>query len=210
MITMEGKLEVFTKLVLEKVQQEYEAKKREIDQSNNRIITKHREEINEKAKKIIDNMASRGEIEKNRMISKAKIDKKRAILRKKEELLDKLINKIEKLATRFTYEDNYKSYFENSIYEVLDNLKNKDSITLFVTDKDRSKFSETIKKILQEKNSNTEKVTIQSMDTNLIGGVIAIDAERTIKVDASIKTKIDDNRNLIGQMLYRALDSEIL
>ena len=92
----------------------------------------------------------------------------------------------------------------------MDNLKNKDSITLFVTDKDRSKFSETIKKILQEKNSNTEKVTIQSMDTNLIGGVIAIDAERTIKVDASIKTKIDDNRNLIGQMLYRALDSEIL
>lgn len=210
MITVEGKLEVFTKLVLEKVQQEYEEKKREIDKSNSQIITKHREETNKKAKKIIDDMTSRGKIEKNRMISKAKIDKKRTVLGKKEELLDRLINKIEKLAVRFTYEDDYKPYFENSIYEVLDNLKNKEKITLFITDKDRSQFSETVNKILEEKGFNTENVTIQSMDSSLIGGIIALDSEKTMKIDASIKTKIEDNRSSIGQILYRELDSEIL
>lgn len=209
MITVEGKLEVFTKLVLEKVQHEYEAKKREIDEKNNEAIEKHRLKVKKKANKIFEEMVNRGEMEKNRLISRAKIDKKRFILGKKEELLDRLINRIEKLVVRFTYEEDYKAYFENSLYQVLDNLKNKESIILFITDKDKIKFHERIGKILDEKGFDTEKTVIQTMNPTLIGGIIALDAEETIKIDASIKTQIDDNRNLMGEMLYSELDSKI-
>lgn len=208
MITVEEKLDVFTKLVLEKVQKEYEEKKKEIDQRNDEIIQGHKSEISEKADKIVENMVSRGEIQNKRLISRAKIEGKRVVLSKKEELLEKLINNIEAKAVQFTYEDGYKDYIENSLSVVLKNLKNKESIILFFTDKDRSKYEELIVNIVKKNDFDTEKVEIQSLDSRLIGGVMAIDQEKTIKVDCSIKTKIEDNRNLIGQILYDALDME--
>lgn len=208
MITVEEKLDVFTKLVLEKVQKEYEEKKKEIDERNNEIIHNHKSEISEKADKIVENMVTRGEIQKNGLISRAKVEGKRVVLSKKEELLEKLINNIEAKAVQFTYEDGYKDYIENSLSVVLQNLKNKESIILLFTDRDRSKYEELIVNIVKKNGFDTEKVEVQSLDPRLIGGVIAIDQEKTIKVDCSIKTKIEDNRNLIGQILYDALDRE--
>lgn len=208
MITVEEKLDVFTKLVLEKVQKEYEEKRREIEERNNKVIRKHRLEINEKAQRIVKNMVGRGEIQKNRVLSRAKVESKRVVLSKKEELLEKLVKNIQVKAGQFTYEDNYRGYLENCLSEVLSNLKNKEPIILFLTDKDRSKHEKLIIDIVKQKGFDTDKVQIQSLDTRLIGGVIAIDQEKTIKVDCSIKTKIEDNRNLIGQILYDALDGE--
>lgn len=207
-ITVEEKLDVFTKLVLEKVQKEYEEKKKEIDQRNDEIIQGHKSEISEKVYRIVENMKGRGEIQKNRLISKAKVEGKRTVLSKKEELLEKLISNIEAKAVQFTYEDGYKDYIINSLCEVLENLKNKESIILFFTDKDRGNYEELIINTLKENGFDTKKVEFQSLDPKLIGGVIAIDREKTIKVDCTIKTKIEDNRNLIGQILYDALDRE--
>lgn len=208
MITVEEKLDVFTKLVLEKVQKEYEEKRKEIEERNSKVIRKHRLEINDKAKRIVENMVSRGEIQKNRVISRAKVDSKRVVLSKKEELLEKLVKNIEVKAVQFTYEGDYKGYFESSLYEVLENLKNRASIILFLTDKDRSKYEEEALKIAKEKGFDVEKVEIQSLDARMIGGVVGIDRDKTIKVDCSIKTRIEDSRNFIGEMLYEALSGE--
>lgn len=202
MITMEGKLDVFTKLVLEKVQKEYEEKKEEIEKGNEEAIKKHKAEIKKKSDKIIGDMTNKGNIEKNRLVSKAKIEKKRAILNKKEELLGKLISNIKLKAVQFTYEDNYRIYMEESLAVVLENLKNKDDIILRITDKDRNKFAEIIKRFIREKGFDAKKIEFQSLKADAIGGVVGIDKEKTIKVDCCIKTKIEDNRNLIGQRLY--------
>ncbi len=205
MITVEGKLDVFTKLVLEKVQSEYEEKKKEIDKRNDEVIVKHREVMKNKADKITEDMAGRGEVEKNRLVSKAKIDKKRTVLIKKEELLTILVKKIEKMAFQFTYDDNYREYLRNSLIEVLDNLKNKEKIALYITDKDRDRFKDILEELIGSESLNGEKAELHSLDRGFIGGVIGVDEGRTIKVDCSIKTKIDDNKSLIGQALYREL-----
>ncbi|WP_432406939.1 V-type ATP synthase subunit E [Wukongibacter sp. M2B1] len=205
MITVEGKLDVFTKLVLERAQNDYEEKKREIDKGNNEAIKKHREVIKEKSNKIIEDMTSRGEIEKNRLVSKAKIHKKRSVLNKKEELLITFIERIEKMAYQFTYEDNYKDYLRDSLVDVLENLKDRENIVLYLTDKDRERFNEILGEIIVSVGLSSEKVEVLSLDYGFIGGAIGVDEERTIKVDCSIKTKIDDNRTLIGKVLYGEL-----
>ncbi|WP_432662571.1 V-type ATP synthase subunit E [Wukongibacter baidiensis] len=205
MITVEGKLDVFTKLVLEKVQGEYEDKKREIDKRNNEVLVKHREAIKKKADKIIDDMTGRGEVEKNRLVSKAKIEKKRAVLNKKEELLTNFVKKIEKMAFQFTYEDGYGEYLRSSLVEVLENLKSKEHIALYITDRDQERFKKMLEELIETRGSNADKVEILSLDRDFIGGVIGVDEEKTIKVDCSIKTKIDDNRSFIGRILYREL-----
>lgn len=207
MITMEGKLDVFTKLVLEKVQREYEEKKREIEKGNNEAIQKHKLDIEEKSNKIISNMINKGEIQKNRLVSKAKVEKKRVLLSKKEELLGRIIDNIRLKAVQFTYEDNYRAYMEESLAIVLENLKNKKAIILFIRDNDRPKFNKMINNLIKEKNFDTKKVEFESLKDDAIGGVIGVDKEKTIKVDCSIKTKIEDNRNLMGQRLYDVLNS---
>jgi vacuolar-type H+-ATPase subunit E/Vma4 len=206
MITVEEKLDVFTKLVLEKVQREYEEKKKEIDEKNNEIIQGHKSEISERAHKLIINITGRGEIQKNRLISRAKVEGKRIVLSKKEELLEKLIGNIEGKAVQFTYEDDYKGYIVNSLCEALENLKNKESIILFLTDKDRDRYRELIINTVRENGFDSENTQIQRLEPGLIGGVIAIDREKTVKVDCTIKTRIEDNRNMIGRVLYDALD----
>ncbi|SHJ64926.1 V-type ATP synthase subunit E [Paramaledivibacter caminithermalis] len=205
MITVEEKLDVFTKLVLEKVQREYEEKKREIEEKNNKIIKEYRLEIDKKCHKTIENIVNRGKIEKNRLISKAKVEGKRIVLGKKEELLEKLIKNIEAKALQFTYEDDYKDYLKNNLYAILKNLENKNSIILFFTERDRRRYDRNITDILKEKGFDIEKVKLEELDSSLIGGVIGMDQEKTIKIDCCIKTQIYDNKELIGQMLYDEL-----
>lgn len=205
MITMEEKLKVFTKLVLEKVQNEYDERAREIKEKNNKIIQNHKAKLREKSKQIIQDFVKKGEIEKNRMISKAKLDSKKKILNKREELLNKFIANLEKKARQFTYEEEYKNFLENSVDRVLIGLKDKEHICIYVTDKDRDRYGEIMNRLFVKHDFDSQKISIFTLDSEFIGGVIGIDKEESIKIDCTIKTLIEDNKNLIGQMLYEKL-----
>ncbi|MFZ5968601.1 MAG: V-type ATP synthase subunit E [Bacillota bacterium] len=204
MITIEEKLNVFTKLVLEKVQQEFDEKLMEINQKNNEVIEKHRAAIDQTSKKLLEDLTKKGEAKKNKMISKAKLEKKRKILHKKQELIDRLMENVGKKAMAFTDDEAYQTFFHQSISKVLSSFQGEEGIQLFVTTKDADRFGDFIYQEGEKAGFTKEQMDIAVSLEDIVGGIVVVNRQRTLRIDASIQTVIEEHRQLIGQKLYDA------
>ncbi len=206
MITVEEKLNVFTKLVLEKVQKEYEEKLTELEKKNDNVLNEHRKKIEDKKEKIIKDMINKGKIEKNRLISRASVEKKRKILTKRQELIDRLIKNITDKVNNFTQEESYKTYLQKVTIKVLENLKDKNNIQLYITKRDSEKYMVEIQNKVKDLGIDINNIEIKTLENEYIGGVIGLDKDKTVRIDQSLKTLIEDNRDVIGTRLNKALE----
>jgi len=206
MITIEEKLNVFTKMVLGKVQDEYQAKLNELTEKNNILIEQQREELIEKKKKILQEYISKGEIEKEKLISKAKVERKRMILAKKEELIDKLMDNIFKMSDQYTYRKKYEEYIRGVIKRVLQEFKDKNHLNIYVLKRDVERFKELIYNEAKRADFPEDKITIMETKEDIIGGLIAVDGDETVRIDYTLRGLIEENRRIIGQRLVEELE----
>ncbi|WP_425446868.1 V-type ATP synthase subunit E [Dethiothermospora halolimnae] len=202
MITIEKKLNTFSKLVFEKEQKKAQEKLEEIEKENQKIIESHKEEIQAKVKNIIDKKVKSAEIKKRQMISKANVNAKKNILEKKKELLDKIVDDVTEKARIYTDKEDYKDYLLENILDSLSGLDDKD-IYVYLTEKDKNKYGYTIEKKLMDKGYNVKaKIT----DEDIIGGGVIINSNKSVRIDDTMKSKIEDNKKKIGNILYNALE----
>ncbi|MTI66100.1 MAG: hypothetical protein FH753_05795 [Firmicutes bacterium] len=199
MITVEEKLNTFSKLVYERVKKESETSLNSIHEKNNKILKEHREKIKKKAEKIIEKKIRDGEIKKREMISNANTSIKKQILNKKKEMLKDILQGVKNLAFEFTEKKEYENYFKKTFKEVVKDFKKGEKIDLYLTNKDLVKFDKFLNTY------NEIKIDLKSADESIIGGVIAIKGD-SFKIDASLKTLVEDNKDILGRYLYKELD----
>ncbi|MGF7058496.1 V-type ATP synthase subunit E [Brassicibacter mesophilus] len=205
MITVEKKLNIFSKLILEKEQNESDTKLQEMKKNNEKIIQDHKEKIEEKARHLINNRVSKANVEKNTIISKVTSEAKNKILAKKKELLDRTIEGIKNKAKQFTDMPEYEIYLMNSVSEVLSALKGEQGVSMYLLQKDTERFNEKLTDIIIQNGFNQSDIEIMPTTYDIIGGVFAENKTKTIRIDATIKTVIEDNKSTIGQILYEEL-----
>lgn len=206
MITIEEKLSIFTKLVLDKVQHEFNDELCQINTKNEERIKAHKARLKKESEKMIRGMTKKGEVEKNRIISKAHLEQKRKILYKRQELLEKQIDIIKKKTLLFTDKEEYGSYLKKCLAEILSNFRNEETIRLYLTHKDMKKYKTVLLKEASNYGFDEKNIKFLSTEEEIIGGMIGVNQSRTIKVDASILSKIEESRQLIGKKLYDALE----
>jgi len=205
MITVEKKLNIFSKLILEKEQSESDTKLEEMKKNNEKIIQEHKEKIEEKARQLINNRVNKANAEKNAIISKVTSEAKNKILAKKKELLDRTIEGVKNKARQFTDTPEYEAYLINSVLEALLALKGEQGISIYLLQKDIDKFSEKLTALIIQNGFNQSDIEMIPSNNDIIGGVVAINKAKTIRIDAAISTVIEDNEGIIGQMLYEEL-----
>lgn len=205
MISIEEKLSVFTKLVLEKVQNEYDDKLNEINIQNDKRIKEYKLGLQRKGENIIKDMVQKGEIEKNKMIAKVKLDKKRKVLYKRQELIERLIDNMKNKALVFTDKEEYRHFLKTTIKDILLNFKSDESITLYLVKKDMKRHKLFILNEVKKYGFDDKNIEIIPFKEDMVGGIIAFNKNRTFKVDSSIYTKVEENRQLIGKQLYESL-----
>lgn len=206
MITVEEKLNIFSKLIFEKVQNESDEILDKMYRENKKIIEDYRDEIKKKEDELINKKVRSGQLEKNRMISDANSEYKKNILNKNNDLFKRMIRQIERLAREFTTSEKYVQFLNKILMNVLSEFEKDESITIFVMKKDYEKHIENILKSLIDNNFDTNRVKIEIIPKDIIGGVIIVNSINTIRIDLSIKNKIEENKNYIGQMLYKEFD----
>ncbi len=205
MITIEEKLNVFTKMVLGKVQVEYEEKYKEITKQNNEKIEEYKNKLADKKEKIIVNSIEKGKNEKNKLISQARLDKKRQILMKKQECIEKVINQLYKMAKDFSKTSEYKNFLVHILEEILPKLTNEKDIKIYANEKDVKDFSDIFVKVAEKHGFSKKSVYIEEFKEELIGGLVVYNGDMTLKMDSSINTIIEDNRWEVGQRVHETL-----
>lgn len=198
MTTIDDKIELFNKLIFEKI---YTEKKVEIDKFNKdkeEILKKEKEKHDEKRNVFINDVNKTGLIKKNEIIAKEGIEVQQKLLVLKRELLNETMEALKERIKEFTNTEEYKKFLFQLIEESISMLENKNYI-LSLTAQDKEKYGDEIKKLLSEKvNGNIE---LKSSELDILGGIIIEEAEGSYRINNTLLSKVDETREYAGLLL---------
>ena len=103
MITIDSKVDLFNKVVLEKIELEYNRQLEEIEVANEMLLSNYQKEAAKKAEAFVDKMTKEAEVERKRMLSKVKGEIKGRVLNTRAHLLDDLMLAVEDRAKKIRY-----------------------------------------------------------------------------------------------------------
>lgn len=201
MITIEDKLNIFYKIVLEKEKEESLKVLNEIEEKNKVTLAKHRERLLKVKDDIIEKSIKNGEVKKDELISQEIVEARKRIFTKKEGLLDDLILSLEKKAKDFVNSEEYSQYLLDGIGRVLKDIED-EAIIIYLKNEDRLGLSGSIAKVGIEIG---KKISFENANEDIIGGFIVSDIDKKYLIDESFKGKIEENKYLIGEELYSTL-----
>lgn len=200
--TIEDKIALFSKLLFEKIDKEYSEKVEKLEKNFIKQYEDLKRELEKKKKQAIEQMSKRAMIKRQQMVSKARYDQNYAILKKKEEFVARVMEDLKSYALEYTKTDEYKDYLKNHIQQVSAKLQHEAFITYYFTKRDIENFGNDIVNWLQSIRGN-DRFSIEYDSEDIIGGFLAQYGEKVL--DATIKTAIEDSRQLIGQLLEERL-----
>lgn len=197
MTTIDDKLKLFTKIVIDKVQQESENKIIYFTEESDKVLLEEKHKIEEQAGIIIKQSKKKAEAKKSQIISKANMERQHTILKKKQQIFDTVISELKNRALAFTDEKEYYNYLNDSIRKAIYKI-NTSNINIYIKKKDIDRFLEQIKSSLA---SLELQYNIKEASDDILGGCIIENQSKTIRVDASMLSIIEENKELIGREL---------
>lgn len=206
MITIEEKLNIFSKLVLESERKKAREKIEKIQKKNDEAIKTHLDKSKEKAKKQIQKRIHEANNRKKEIIARAKMEANSNILTKKSEFLGRLYNSIENRANKFTEASEYEIFFLNSLSKILLEVKVGENNSIYIINSDLDRYRNKVIEKIDSLEQQGIKVSIEKLDDSAIGGLMLINHDKGIRIDLTIKTILEKNYDLMGRMVYLSLE----
>ncbi len=203
MITVNDKLNLFTKRIIDRQQQEYDSKVESLE-------IKMVEDLEER-KKMLMRDRSRYETtllkgiknERAQRLSNARSERKRRLLLKRKEMIDVLLEGVKSYTNNFVHTDEYESYLKNMIEKNQTVIKRIGSFKVYINERD-SKFESMLVSLFDS--LGMECTVIETSKKNIIGGMIILKSDQTTRLDLSLDSVIEDNKKYMGQLIYDMLE----
>lgn len=195
MITIEEKLNLFTKLVHEKVEKENREVIIRFENEYGELLNNKRIEFQVQAEEMEKEAKEKIEKEKRQILSKAHIRGRKTVLERKNKIYKRAIEDILAYIEHFRNNKTYRDFILNNIYLKINNVE---GLTVMLTKKDFNLLEDDIKKIVNDK---TEIL----IDDSIAGGVVIIDKKNNIKYDMSLINIVEEKSEMIGEKLFGML-----
>jgi vacuolar-type H+-ATPase subunit E/Vma4 len=202
MITVEDKLDIFRKVVYKEEEMKFQEELEKSKKENENLLEQKKKELEAQRDEIIKRKLAIAEREINEKISEEKRKVKEKILKMKAEILKDFIQSLYVKASEFTNTSEYKQYLFNKLDKAI--LEFGDlNFNIYVKESDKDMVKEHLEKNYSER---VDKFKILTLPSNLLGGFLIEDQEKTFLIDHSLKTLIDDNEYEIGNKLFSLLE----
>ena len=198
--TIDDKLELFAKIVFEKTEKDSEQKIAEFTKVHDDLLEKERQNIIKQTEILVSQMRKKAEFKRNQIISKANIEKQHMVLKKRKELFDRTVKDIRKIGLDFAKQPNYLNFLEKSINNGLSQMEAQEVAAYFKND-DINNLGDRIIEFIEKYKKPYMKIAVIKTDRDILGGCIFEDIDKTLRIDCSIASLIDDNKKLIGKIL---------
>ncbi|NMB09127.1 MAG: hypothetical protein GX982_00365 [Tissierellia bacterium] len=202
MVMLEGKLEMFKKLIYDSEKDALQKKFDELTFRQNEKLVNYENKLKIKSKANIKISIRNAENKKNEMILEEKQNIRQELLQTKEEFLQTVLDDLKNKAKEYIKTDVYINNLAKTI-EIALNQLDYNSLVLIITDDDKKRLGNKLNEII--KNSNKE-ILAEDMDTKYIGGFMIRDTDNIANYDITISTKIAENKYDIGAKLYELID----
>ncbi len=206
MITIDSKLEMFRKLVVDKAKLELEEQIKLLDEKDELVLSDYKSTLEEKADRFYKEHEEKAILEKRRLISKARINKNKEVLLARKDLIEQIVEALEEKAVALTKSDHYDGILLSQLNETYEIVKELKGISIELHEKDLKYGDSIVSELKKLGYKGTTEITKGYDD--MIGGYIVIDSNRKYRIDHSFKTVISNHQEKIGGVIYDLLDKE--
>ncbi len=204
--SIEDKISLFTKVIIERIEFDYEQKKSKIVEYYENKIEKIINELEKQKKQAVENAEKEAERKKQQFILKTQSDMRLAVLKKRKEFTERLTKEVKKRIRTFVGTEEYVDFLQKAIKQVLSMFNPDQFITLNFSIDDIQNRKQMILKTIESVRSENS-FQIDAVD-NLIGGVFVKSGDEWMEVDFTINTILEESDKLIREVLFSRLNKE--
>lgn len=206
MITIDDKLDLFRKAVLQKIIESYDEKLNKLDEDHQAKLKTHEASVLEKKEAFILQMEQKAHAEKKMMISRAKSESKNRVLYRRRVLIDELIDAVKDRIHLFVESEIYTMFLKDNLKSTLEKFHEFDSVIVELTQHDHQVYGDMIEESLHKAGYTMKQIKLVSTDEDIIGGFVVYDGAKTVRIDFSLAAVISDNKRFMGQLVYEIID----
>lgn len=207
--TIEDKISLFTKVVIERIELDFQQKQKKLVEYYENRKTEMIKENEEKKENVVTRATKDAESKKQQTILKARSAMHLAVLKKKQEFAERIMDEVKKKTRAFIGTAEYVEFLKEAIKQVLSKFSD-DQLVSFSFSKndmeDKNRREEILNTIKSLRNDEaTYKIEIIN---NLIGGVFVKSSDGRLEIDFTINTILEESNKLVGEVLYSWLSKE--
>lgn len=196
MVTIEQKINLFSKLIYQDVENEISEKINIVAKQRAQRLEQVKSEANKKAKDIYNTNENKIKRKVSEVVTRAKVDSKHKVLETKEICVNKMMSKLENGLVNLVSTLEYEDYIKACINKANQLMDKNNSLQVIVKNEDAKRFKE-----LLESNN----FTVTSTQSPIIGGIIVVDPKNHTRIDLSIKSKLEEIRPTVVNRIMKEL-----
>ena len=204
--TIEDKISLFTKVVIERIELDFQQKQKKlVEYYESRKTTLIKD--NEERKRIAVARATKdAETKKQQEILKTRSALHLAVLKKRQEFVERIMDEVKKRTRAFVGTAEYVEFLKEAIKQVLSKFSANQFVNFSFS---RNDLKNNQKVILSTIKSFRDEATykIEAVDS-LIGGVFVKSGDGRLEIDFTINTILEESNKLVGEILYSWLNKE--
>lgn len=206
MITIDDKLDLFRKAVLQKVIEKYDVRLESLEAKQEKELEAFEKTVIEKKKDFIEKMEDKAREESKRMISKAKSENKSRVLKTRQMLIEELIDSVKDRIHLFVESEIYAMFLKDNLKITLERFHEFDDVIVELTQYDHQQYGEIIEASLNKAGYRTNQIKLVSTEEDIIGGFVVYDGDRSVRIDFSLAAVLRDNKRYMGQLVYEIIN----
>ncbi|TFG92882.1 MAG: H(+)-transporting ATPase [Candidatus Atribacteria bacterium] len=204
--TIEDKISLFTKVVIERIELDFQQKQKKlVEYYESRKITLIKD--NEERKRTVVARATKdAETKKQQIILKTRSAMHLAILKKRQEFAERITDEVKKRTRTFIDTAEYVEFLKEAIKQVLSKFSDDQFVSFSFSRNDIENKREVILRTIKSfRNEATYK--IEAVDS-LIGGVFVKSGDGRLEIDFTINTILEESNRQAGEILSSWLNKE--
>lgn len=204
MVTIKQKLSVFSKLLHQSMEIEYDTQMKKLDDEYKKKIEKSRNETDIKVNKILNKAKTKSDTQLAENNSRSSISLKKESVSVKEKYYNVFMQEIHSSIQEFIKSDKYKKYLSSVIDLIFKENKFSNNLVIYMTNSDTERYRSIVKDKITDINKNF-KLQFKK-DNDMIGGIIVEDIDGNYRINMSIQSILEENEPYIINLLYKELD----
>ncbi len=208
MVTIEQKLLLFSKLLNQTMDKNFNEELKKLDQQYEVLLKKNKEAVDNEVFEIEEKTKKQAEMKLVEQKSKTKVLLKKEIMNVKEKYFKIFMENFKNKLRDYTLTDDYKIYLFKSIKSLNEELlhfnKEFNELIICLNLKDYNKYSSFLKEELQKEICG-KNITFKTME--FLGGIILQIPEHNLRFDTTIDSVLEENETYIMQTLFEALEA---
>ncbi|SCZ80643.1 V-type ATP synthase subunit E [Acidaminobacter hydrogenoformans] len=206
MITVDDKIEVFTKIVLDRLEESYSEKISELDEEAFEAVKVYEEKLKEKSRKYIEVNEENARGDARKKISKVLSGVRTQMLRLKHDIVLELCDALRERVNEFRSTPEYLDFLKERIKKSVDELNQFGKFKVELLEEDMTRYRDTLLKTLEEQGFDSGNVEWAPLRKGIAGGLIFYNEVRSLKLDGSFDVLLEDAEVVIGQLVSELLE----